>query len=159
DTALLRLGWWSRAGGHPLEAVNAYRALLRAYPRTTEAPWARVGLVQALLDLDDYHAAREEARRLESDKSALSLSTLLMLRHWLTGKPHPDEARALDDELLARQLQPGTRAWVLLVSADSLRQAEQLDEARNRFDLVRQSPASALYRYHATFLLAQLDFG
>ena len=53
DTGLLRLGWWSRAAGRPLDAVKAYRTFLSAYPKSKEVPWARVGLVYALLDLDD----------------------------------------------------------------------------------------------------------
>src|SRR5258705_9089842 len=62
----MRLGWWRREAGQPLEAVKTYRGLLAAYPRTGEAPWVRAGLVPALLDLDDYAAAREVARRLPS---------------------------------------------------------------------------------------------
>ena len=60
----MRLGWWRREAGQPLEAVKTYRGLLAAYPRTAEAAWARAGLVRALLDLDDYAAARAEARLL-----------------------------------------------------------------------------------------------
>src|SRR5262249_33251670 len=66
DTGLLRLGWWSRAAGRPQDSVKTYRTLLGAYPNTSEASWARLGLVQALLDVDDYAAARDEARRLEA---------------------------------------------------------------------------------------------
>src|SRR4029077_241949 len=65
DSGLLRLGWWSRAAGQPLDAATAYRGMLSAYPRAREASWARAGLVQALLDLDDYAAARDEAKKLE----------------------------------------------------------------------------------------------
>jgi TolA-binding protein len=53
DSGLLRLGWWSRAAGQPLDAAKAYRGMLSAYPRAREASWARAGLVQALLALDD----------------------------------------------------------------------------------------------------------
>ena len=61
ESGLMRLGWWRREAGQPLEAVKTYRGLLTAYPRTAEAAWARAGLVRALLDLDDYPAARAEA--------------------------------------------------------------------------------------------------
>ena len=40
DSGLLRLGWWSRAAGQPLEAAKAYRGLLSAYPQSTRG---RVG--------------------------------------------------------------------------------------------------------------------
>ena len=160
ETGLLRLGWWSRAGGQPAEAVKAYRNFLAAYPKSAEIPWAHAGLARALLDLDDYPAAREEARRLETaDRGgALALPTWLLIRRWLSDKPRPEDARALDDELLARTLEPAPRAWVLLASAELARKAGQADEARNRFDLVRQSPAVLVFGFHAGFRLAQLDF-
>jgi tetratricopeptide (TPR) repeat protein len=160
DSGLLRLGWWARAAGDPLAAIKAYRTLLGAYPNAGETPWARAGLVQALLDLDDYAAAREEARRLEATSrgAELSLPTWLSIRRWLADKTRVEDARALDDELLARTLDPATRAWVLLVSAERARLAGETDEARNRFDLVRQSPAVPAFGFHAGFRLAQLDF-
>jgi len=57
ENALLSLGWWSRAAGQPADAVSAYRALLSTYPQSASAPWARAGLVQALLDQNDFAAA------------------------------------------------------------------------------------------------------
>ncbi|PWU18448.1 MAG: hypothetical protein C5B48_14740 [Candidatus Rokuibacteriota bacterium] len=159
ETGLLRLGWWSRQAGQPNEAVNAYRTLLGAYPSTSEGPWARAGLVQALLDLDDFSTAREEARRLEAlDKGGLALPTWLLIRKWLADKSRPEDARALDDELLARTLSPANRAWVLLLSADLARQSGQADEARNRLELVRQAPAVPLFGFQAALALAHLDF-
>src|SRR5262249_37811036 len=120
ETALLRLGWYSRAAGQPQDAVKAFRKLLGTYPRAAEGPGARAGLVQALLDLNDYPAARDEARRLEAaDRSGtLALPTWLLVRGWLAAKSRPDDARVLDEELLPRTLEPATRAWVLLASAD-----------------------------------------
>ncbi len=160
ESGLLRLGWWRRAGGQPLEAVKAYRTLLAASPKTSDATWARVGLVQALLDLDDYPAAREEARRLDAaDRNvALALPTWLLMRRWLAVKSRAEDARALDDELLARTLEPGTRGWVLLESAELARQSGQGDEARTRFELVRQSPSVPVFGFYAALRLAQLDF-
>lgn len=160
ETGLLRLGWWSRAAGESQEAVKAYRTLLDTYPRSAEVPWARAGLVQAYLDLDDYPAAREEARQLDAaDRSGtLALPTWLAIRSWLARKARADEARALDEELLARTLEPPTRAWVLLASAELSRQTGQPEEARTRFDLVRQAPGLPLLGFHASLRLAQLDF-
>jgi TolA-binding protein len=160
ESGLLRLGWWGRAAGQPREAVTAYRRLLAAYPKASEVPWARLGLVQALLDLDDYDAARDEARQLAAadPKGALSLPAWLLMREWLARKSKPEEARALDEELLARTLDPATRAWVLLASAELARQNGQPDEARARFDLVRQSPSVPAVGFYAALRLAQLDF-
>src|SRR5262249_7036371 len=141
-SGFLRLGWWSRAAGQPQEAVKAYRAVLSGYPRSPEALWARAGLVPALLDLDDYTAAREEAGQLgtlDRDR-ALSLPTWLIVRRWLGEKSRAEEARAVDDNLLSRNLQPVTRAWVLLMSAELARQSGQTDDARSRYELVRQAP-------------------
>jgi TolA-binding protein len=160
SNGFLSLGWWGRAAGQSADAAKAYRTVLSSYPNTPEAPWARAGLVQALLDLDDYTAAREEARRLgELDKAGtLSLPTWLVIRQWLAGKPRLDEARALDEFLLARNLEPPTRAWVLLVSAEQSRLAGQSDEARTRFELVRQSSPPPLLGQYAALRLAQNDF-
>ena len=159
-SGFLALGWWSRAAGQPAEAVKAYRALLAAYPRAPEAPWARAGLVQALLDLDDYKAAREAARQLdETDPSkTFSLPAWLLIRQSLAAKSRGDDARALDEELLGMKLEPPARAWVLLVSAEQARKSGQSDEARTRFDLVRQSPAIPAFGHYAALRLAQSDF-
>jgi TolA-binding protein len=156
----LALGWWSRAAGQPAGAVKAYRALLTAYPGAPEAPWARAGLVQALLDLDDYAEARDEARKLDATDrgGTLSVPVWLLIRQWLAVKSPGDDARALDDELMARTLEPPARAWVLLVSAEQLRQSGQPDEARTRFELVRQSPVLPAFGHYASLRLAQSDF-
>ncbi|HXJ82910.1 MAG TPA: tetratricopeptide repeat protein [Candidatus Methylomirabilis sp.] len=159
-SGFLSLGWWSRAAGQPADAVKAYRALLASYPAASEAPWARAGLVQALLDLDDYAGAREEARKLDQSDRGGTFSTpaWLLIRQWLAVKSRGDDARALDDQLLARKLEPSARAWVLLVSAEQTRQSGQSDEARTRFELVRQTPVLPGLGYYAAFRLAQGDF-
>jgi len=160
ESGLLRLGWWSRAAGQPQDAVKAYKRLLDTYPKAAEVPWARAGLVLALLDLDDYPAARDEARRLDTaDRSGtLALPTWLVVRSWLAGKSRPDDVRPLDEALLARTLEPPTRAWVLLASADLSRQTGQGDEARTRFEMVRQNPGVPTFGSYAALRLAQLDF-
>jgi TolA-binding protein len=159
-SGFLSLGWWSRAAGQPADAVKAYRALLAASPGAPEAPWARAGLVQALLDLGDYAAAREEAEALDGAdrEGTLSVPAWLLLRQWAATGASKEDARALDDALLARTLQGPTRAWVLLLSADLARRSGQPDQARTRFDLVQQSRASAVLGYHATLGLVRLDF-
>jgi TolA-binding protein len=160
DNGLFRRAWWSRAAGQPLEAVKTYRALLSAYPQSLEALWARAGLVQALLDLDDYPAAREEARQLAAANRSdmLALPTLLLMSRWLTEKVRPDEARELNGNLLARNLEPTTRAYVLVLGAEVARRAGKFDEARDGFELVRTSPGSPALGLYSALRLAQIDF-
>lgn len=161
ENALLSLGWWSRAAGQPADAVRAYRALLSAYPQSASAPWARAGLVQALLDQNDFAAAREEAKRLEasSKTSPLVLPTLLSLRRWAADKGKVEEGQALDTDLLARTLEPETRAWVLLLSGELARQAGNAGEARDRLELVRSAAVAApAIVQQAELRLAQIDF-
>jgi tetratricopeptide (TPR) repeat protein len=160
DSGLLRLGWWNRAAGQPLEAVKAYRGMLSAYPQSREVVWARAGLVQALLDLDDYPAAREEAKKLEqADRSgALVVPARLLMSRWATEKARFEEAREIDDELLARTLDPATRSYVLVLSAEASRLAGQGGEARDRFEVVRSAPGSPALRAYAALRLAQMDF-
>ncbi len=160
DSGLLRLGWWSRAAGQPLDAAKSYRGMLSAYPRSREAPWARAGLVQALLDLDDYAAARDEAKKLEqADRNgALVVPVRLLMSRWATEKARLDEAREINDDLLARTLNPATRSYVLTLSAETSRLNRQIDEARDRFELVRTAPGSPALAAYATLRLAQMDF-
>lgn len=161
EAALLSLGWWSQEAGDPAEAVRAYRALLASYPQGNGVPWARAGLVEALLDQNDFIAAREEVRRIEAANktSPLVLPSLLALRRWAADKGKTEEGQALDSDLLARTLDPATRAWVLLVSAEQARQAGNAGEARDRLELVRsgaQTPPAV--KQQADLRLAQIDF-
>ena len=159
ETGLLRLGWWRRAAGQPLEAVKTYRGLLTAYPRMAEQLWVRAGLVQALLDLDDFAGARAEARQLEAaDRTgSLALPVALVLARWAAEKQRPEEAQALLQELLARSLEPDMRAYVLVLSGETARGAGQSAEARERFEAVRQLAALPALAAHAGLRLAQMD--
>jgi TolA-binding protein len=159
DTGLLRLGWWSRAAGQPLAAVQAYRGVMSAYPKMPEILWARAGLSLALLDLDDYAAALEEARKLDAaDKSgALGLPVLLAVYRWTTEKRRADEARALEQEILGRTLAPATRAYVILLGGEVERDAGQASEARSHFELVVARPGTPALGWYAGLRLAELD--
>jgi TolA-binding protein len=159
DTALLRLAWWSRAAGEPLAAVQAYRGVMSAYPKMPEILWARAGLVLALLDLDDYAAALDEARRLDAaDKTgALGLPVLLAADRLATEKRRADEARGLEQEILGRTLEPATRAYVLLLAGEVERDAGQMSEARSRFELVVARPGAPALGWYAGLRLAQMD--
>ncbi|HEV2055919.1 MAG TPA: tetratricopeptide repeat protein [Methylomirabilota bacterium] len=159
DTGLLRLAWWSRAAGEPLAAVQTYRGAMSAYPKLPEILWARAGLVLALLDLDDYAAALDEARTLDAaDKTgALGLPVLLAVDRWATEKRRADDARALEQELLGRTLEPATRAYVLLLAGEVERDAGQMSEAHGRFELVLARPGAPALGWFAGLRLAQMD--
>jgi tetratricopeptide (TPR) repeat protein len=161
DSGLLRLGWWSRAAGQPLEAVKTYRGMLSAYPQSREVAWARFGLVQALLDLDDFPAARDEAKKLEqiNGAAALVVPAQLLMSRWATEKARVAEATEINEALLARTLDPATRSYVLVLSAEASRLAGQNGEARDRYELVRGAPTSPALRAYAALRLAQMDFG
>jgi TolA-binding protein len=161
EPALLSLGWWSHAAGEPREAATAFRTLLTTYPRATvQAAWARAGLVLALLDLDDQAAAAEEAKRLEElDRTgALAQAVNLQMRRWAAEKARDDLARALDADLLARNLDPATRAWVLVMSAELARKSGSPGEARDQLALLRSAAAPEPLKQHAGLRLAQLEF-
>jgi TolA-binding protein len=159
DTALLRLGWWSRAAGQPLAAVQAYRGVMSAYPKMPEILWARAGLALAFLDLDDYAAALAEARTLDAaDKTGtLGLPVLLAVDRWAVEKRRADDSRALEQEILGRTLEPATRAYVLLLAGEGERAAGQMSEARGRFELVAAQPGTPALGWYAGLRLAQLD--
>src|SRR5262249_61079632 len=127
--------------GEGVEAARAARGRLAAYPGGREVGWARAALVQALLDPDDYPAARDEARKLEqADKnSPLIVPVRLLMSRWATEKARADQAREINDDLLARNLDAPTRAYVLLLSAETSRLAGQVAEARDRFELARRA--------------------
>ncbi|HKZ06545.1 MAG TPA: tetratricopeptide repeat protein, partial [Methylomirabilota bacterium] len=160
ESGLMRLGWWRREAGQPLEAVKQYRGLLAAYPRTKEEAWARFGLIRALLDLDDVPAARDEIAKLQAADRGGTLTRparLLIARH-LVEKKLTADADALFTDLLGQNLEPSARAYVLVLSGESLRQAGQTQEARDRFVAASQGQAgSAEVRAFAAARLAQIE--
>ena len=159
ESGLMRLGWWRREAGQPLEAVKTYRGLLTAYPRTAEALWARAGLVRALLDLDDYPAARAESRLLERSgvSNTFAPSVRLLLARHVVEKNLTAEAETLFTDLLALDLDTGTRGYVLALNGEALRRTGQTAEARERFVGARQGQGSAEVRTFAGARLAQME--
>jgi TolA-binding protein len=160
ESGLMRLGWWRREAGQPLEAIKQYRGLLAAYPRTKEEAWARFGLIRALLDLDDMSAAREEATKLQAADRGGTLvqpARLLIVRH-LVEKKITADADTLFTDLLGQNLDLSSRAYVQVLSGESLRQAGQMQEARDRFVAASQGQGgSAEVRAFAGARLAQME--
>lgn len=159
ETGILRLGWWALAAGHQLESVKAFRWLLSAYPRTAERAWARAGLVMALLALDDFPGAREEGRLLQAEDSThpLVIPTLLLLLTRSVEKNQLEPARSLHQELLALNLPPASRSYVLFLSGEVSRRQGQSGEARSLFELVRSMQPTSPLAWRATLRLAQMD--
>jgi len=156
---MLRLAWWRRAAGQPVEAVRTYRALLQAYPQSPEAPFARAGLVQALADTGDAAGAVAEARALEAQDPSgrIARPALLAALRVLVDRQKTDEAQALAQRLLGRQLDPAARAYRLLLLADAQRQSGQPAEARSQLEIVRGSPVLPAFAEYAALRLAQID--
>jgi TolA-binding protein len=159
ETAILRLGWWSLAGGSPLEAAKAFRWLLSAYPRSAEWPWARVGLARALLVLGDWPGAREEIRQLQAAAPGhpLVLPALLFLSRWAVEHDAFDAAHALHQEILALDLGPEARAYALFLDGEAYRRQGQSGEARSQFELVRAARSGRPNGWIAAFRLVQMD--
>src|SRR5258707_15589246 len=80
------------------------------------------------------------------------------MRRWATGRARLEGAGEINDALLARTLAPATRSYVLTLSAETSRLNRQLDEARDRFQLVRTAPGSPALAAYAALRLAQMDF-
>ncbi len=159
ETGILRLGWWSLAGGNGLEAAKAYRWLLSAYPRTAEWAWARVGLARALLALGDWPRAREEIRQIQTAASghALVLPGLFILARWAVEHDAFEAAHALTQEILALDLAPPDRAYALLLNGEAYRREGQSGEARSQFELVRDAQSAGHLGWTALLRLAQMD--
>src|SRR5229473_2146219 len=105
---------------------------MSAYPKMPEIPWARAGLALALLDLDDYAAALDEARRLDTaDKTgALGLPVLLAVDRWTTEKRREVAlARTRVDALLKEPLTPELRAAALALGGEAAYAGRAWDEA------------------------------
>src|SRR5215467_3148407 len=124
-----------------------------------EILWARACLVMALLDLNDPAVALNEALALDAADKAGTLGqpALLAVDRWLTEKHRADEARALEQEILGRNLDPGKRSYVLLLGGEVERDAGNLSEARSRFELVAGKPGTPALGWYASLRLVQMD--
>ncbi len=159
EAGILRLGWWALAAGHPRESVTAFRGFLSAYPGAVESAWARGGLVRALLALDDFPAAIGEARQLQAADPAhpLVVPSLLLLLRFSVEKDQRASAQALTQELLALNLAPASRSYVLLLNGEMSRREGQSSEARSQFELARSTQLDSPLAWRATLRLVQMD--
>ena len=164
ETGLLRQGWWGLAAGHAREAVAPLRAVLAMPVRSTagnaavERDWADAGLALALLGNSDVDGARRAAEPLRTRRSALHAPVMLRLASGAVDAKRPGEATPILQELLGGQLDPPTRAWVLLVNGDAARAGDNRDEARTQYDLARQTDPTGLVGWHAALRVARTNF-
>lgn len=154
-TARVRLGWWSLEAGRAEQAADAFRAALGA--PGPERDWAEAGLALALL-ARDAEGARKALGALQARSSPLVLPVALRLIAALADAGKPADAATLGQALLAGDLQPAVRAWVLVVQGEAARAAGDRDEARTRFDLARQAAPGSPTAAYATLRLAQTNF-
>ncbi len=157
DTGLLRLGWWQTEVGHLAEAVKSYRQVLENAGAFPERDWAHLGLVQALLGLDDWAGARQAVKPLQERTSPLVLPALFAMARFIAQR-NPVAAHAFDQELLSRSLSSRDRAWVLFLEGEVFRQEGNQDEARTRYDQARQNDPGSRLGWLARLRLAQLNF-
>jgi TolA-binding protein len=159
EPGLLRLGWWSRAAGQPLDAAKTYRGLLNAYPDTREQLWVRFGLVQALVDLGDLDTARAEGARLQAldTKQVVTVPALLAIARGAVETGHPGPGVAALQDVLGRNLEPPTRAYALLLAGDLYRQTGESGEARTRLDAARAGSGPGALRWYAAVRLGQME--
>ncbi len=115
--------------------------------------------MRALLDLDDYPAARDEARLLATaDRSnTLAPAVRLLLARHVVEKNLTADADTLFADLLGLELDAPTRGYVLALNGEALRRAGQTGEARERFVGARQGQGSAEVRAFAGARLAQME--
>lgn len=157
--AILRLGWRNLAAGHPLESVKAHRWFVSAYPRSPELPWARAGLVQGLLALDDWGGAATAAAELAAAHPTheLVLPSFLALSHRAVERKAYVDAHSVHQELLGRDLPRDARAYVLLLDSEAFFDEGQAGAARAQYELVRSAAGATLLGWRATLRLAQMD--
>jgi len=159
-TAQLRLAWWALAARHAPEAVAGFRAYLAHPPSLTskEREWGEAGLALALLATGDWNGARDAAAALGARRSALAQPLQLRLVRSALDSPASAQIDPLVQDLLAGNLTPAARGWVLLVKGEIDRAQGNRDEARTQFDLARQVGGNTPIAWQAAFRLARVNF-
>jgi tetratricopeptide (TPR) repeat protein len=161
ETGKLRLGWWFLAGGKYAASVAQLREVqgLGREPGTgEERDWRGAGLALALLGAGDVDGARSAARELSQRKSKLATPVHLRLLDALVVGRRGADAEAVAQEMLAGDLDPATRAWVLLRKGEASRLTGNIDEARTQYELARTTAGASEIAQYAALRLAQTNF-
>ncbi len=158
-TAQLRLAWWALAARHAPEALAGFRAYLVHLPSFTgkEREWGEAGLALALLASGDRAGARAAAAALTARRSPLALPLMLRLVRSALDTPTSGDVDPLVQDLLAMNLTPDVRGWVLLAKGEIDRAQGNRDEARTQFDLARQVGSGTPTAAQAAFRLARTN--
>jgi len=158
-TATLRQGWWALAAGHPLESVKAYRWFLSAFARSPELPWARSGLVHALLALNDWSGALVAMRELSAAHPGdpLLLPSLLALGRQAVERKAYADAHAIHQEILPQDVAPAVKAHVIFSDAEAFWGEDQLEAARAQYELVRSGAGGTDLGWRASLRIAQMN--
>jgi tetratricopeptide (TPR) repeat protein len=156
ESGRLRLGWWLLAAGNSVTSASRLREAKALGP--DERDWRDAGLALALLGAGDIEGARGAARELTQRKSKLAAPVQSrLLAALVAGRRGPD-AEAVAQDMLAGDLDPATRAWVLLLKGEASRLAGNLDEARTQYELARTAAGGSETARYAAFRLAQANF-
>ena len=164
ETGLLRLGWWAIAAGHPREAITPLRTVLGMPVRSTagntavERDWAEAGLALALLATGDVGGARSAAEPLRARRSPLHTPVMMRLAAGGVEAKRGTETLPIVQELLGEQLDPSSRAWVLLVAGDAAHATGNRDDARTQYDLAYQADSASLVGWHAALRVARTNY-
>ncbi len=161
EAGKLRLGWWFLVGGK-YQASAARLREVQGLGRDRNAPderdWRDAGLALALLGTGDVDGARNAARELSGRKSKLTAPVQLRLLEAVVAGRRAADAEALAQEMLAGDLDPATRAWVLLQKGEASRLTGNIDEARTQYELARTAAQAGEMAQYAGLRLAQTNF-
>jgi tetratricopeptide (TPR) repeat protein len=175
DSGTVRRGWWGLAARQFPDSLTAFRAYLTrtragatgrsdaatavrvADPRA-EREWADAGLALALLATGDWKEAQNVAAGLEARKSPLALPVLLRLVASAAETSQRGETPALIERVLAGNLTPPVRAWLLLEKGLALGGEGNREEARTQYELARDAEPNSETGRTAAYLLAQTNF-
>src|SRR5207237_10759272 len=91
-------------------------------------------------------------------RSPLAYPMLFRLAREAAGSSKPVDAEPVYQELLSGQLDPATRAWVLMVKGEAHRARGERDEARTQFELAQKVAGASLTGRQASARLARVDF-
>jgi tetratricopeptide (TPR) repeat protein len=155
----VRLGWLYLELGRPADAVAMFRAFLAGSGGSRgDREWAEGGLALALVRSGDIDGTRRALAALDARRSTLALPIRLDLAAYALSKGRDREALGAVQEVLASNVSPPVRSWLLTVAGDAHRALGDRDEARTQFELARSVHTGTEAAQYATFRLAQTNF-
>ena len=115
----VRLGWLYLGLDRTTDAVSMFRAFLAGSgDMRGDREWAEAGLGLALVGTGDIAGARRALAALDARRSPLGLPIRLRLIAHALEKGRSAEALDAIQEVLAGNVSPAVRAWVLVVQGD-----------------------------------------